>query len=302
MAQVRTIWSNPDIRIVHMEGPSYFVETPEPPGGSDSDDIRLLFCLCGQMQIQANFAGRGCVCLVSENCCGLHYRPVGCQLEYRAQKACEGLLVAICRRRLLSLVEDENPVSAIQALTENTLPNQQVLPLTPHMRSIVNQILYSAFAESHSHLFYTAKILELVGAVNCPEKNFCQHPTSPTERTIVQKTMSCLAANMDNPPSIAALASKAGVSVSKFKQLFPAACGLPPYAYLRKLRMEKALSLLQKEEMNVTEVAYEVGYESISHFTKVFYKYHGLKPSQVRREAAGHKDSVLKKTKRKESI
>ncbi|MEA1932868.1 MAG: helix-turn-helix transcriptional regulator [Thermodesulfobacteriota bacterium] len=53
-------------------------------------------------------------------------------------------------------------------------------------------------------------------------------------------------------------------------------------AYLRKLRMEKAMDLIRHGEMNITEIAYDIGYNSISPFSKIFAEYFGIKPSQFR--------------------
>ena len=72
-----------------------------------------------------------------------------------------------------------------------------------------------------------------------------------------------------------------GVSSAKLKQIFPKVYGLPPYCYLRKLRMEKAMSLLKSGQMNVTETAYEVGYNSLSHFAGLFARHFGIKPSEI---------------------
>jgi AraC-like DNA-binding protein len=82
----------------------------------------------------------------------------------------------------------------------------------------------------------------------------------------------------------AALAGQAGVSVSKLKLLFHRVCGVPPFGYLRRVRMEKARELLIYSRMNVTEVALEVGYTSLSHFSKAFTAHYGMSPSQVRRD------------------
>jgi len=45
--------------------------------------------------------------------------------------------------------------------------------------------------------------------------------------------------------------------------------------------MEKAMSLLKSGQMNVTETAYEVGYNSLSHFAGLFARHFGIKPSEI---------------------
>ncbi|MFP4048387.1 MAG: helix-turn-helix transcriptional regulator [Desulfovermiculus sp.] len=164
------------------------------------------------------------------------------------------------------------------------LAHQQVIPITSGMRSVVNEILDPDFAKGPVYLFYLAKILELIYNILAIDDVIPFNDTSPSNMQIIQKSIACMEEAMDNPPSIVELASRAGVSASKLKQLFPHICGTTPYAYLRRLRMEKAISLLRQGEMNVTEVAYAVGYDSISHFSKLFHQYHGIHPSRVRRQ------------------
>jgi AraC-like DNA-binding protein len=50
--------------------------------------------------------------------------------------------------------------------------------------------------------------------------------------------------------------------------------------HLRALRIEKASEMLSENHMNVTEVALEVGYQSLSHFSKAFSQERGMTPSQ----------------------
>ena len=97
----------------------------------------------------------------------------------------------------------------------------------------------------------------------------------------VEKARMILETHLENPPSVSDLAGMVGVSPAKLKQIFLKAYGMPPYCYLRKLRMEKAMGLLNSGQMNVTETAYEVGYNSLSHFAGLFARQFAIKPSEV---------------------
>ncbi len=123
--------------------------------------------------------------------------------------------------------------------------------------------------------------MDLINCMQCnlPEK-IRTHITS-LEQQQAEKAEDILKNNIENPPSLNNLAECVGVSLAKFKLLFPKIYGMPPYCYLRKLRMEKAMELLSNREMNVTQSAYEVGYNSLSHFSTVFTKHFGIKPSKV---------------------
>lgn len=61
-----------------------------------------------------------------------------------------------------------------------------------------------------------------------------------------------------------------------FKQIF----GKPPIQLHRKIKIEKAKSLLEMREMNVTEISEMLGFNDIQTFTRLFKKYTGISPRQ----------------------
>ena len=56
--------------------------------------------------------------------------------------------------------------------------------------------------------------------------------------------------------------------------------------HLRSLRISKAAEMLSQNRFNVTEVALEVGYQSLSHFSKAFSLEKGMTPSQFLRRSS----------------
>ncbi|WP_198315711.1 helix-turn-helix domain-containing protein [Chitinophaga tropicalis] len=52
------------------------------------------------------------------------------------------------------------------------------------------------------------------------------------------------------------------------------------YDYHQNLRMKEAARLLREEDLSVSEVGYQMGFENLGHFTKVFEKHIGRKPKK----------------------
>lgn len=77
------------------------------------------------------------------------------------------------------------------------------------------------------------------------------------------------------------LASIAGVSASHFHRIFKENTGLSVKRYLNTIRINKARDLLQSGEHNITEVAYNVGFEDIYYFSRLFKKITGVPPSSL---------------------
>ena len=52
-----------------------------------------------------------------------------------------------------------------------------------------------------------------------------------------------------------------------------------PGSYIRMIKLQKAKELFETTDLRISEVAYKTGFETASHFTKVFTKQYGVKPS-----------------------
>ena len=81
------------------------------------------------------------------------------------------------------------------------------------------------------------------------------------------------------------LASRVGLSVSRFKARFKDEVGVPPADYVSRQKVAKAMDLLKKTGMPVTQIATSLGYSSSQYFSTAFRRYTGKTPSQARREA-----------------
>jgi AraC-like DNA-binding protein len=84
--------------------------------------------------------------------------------------------------------------------------------------------------------------------------------------------------------TIDALASRVGMSRSAFAARFRERVGEPPLAYLTRWRMFRAATALRFTDQTVAEVAFSVGYESESAFSKAFRRVNAVSPGVFRRE------------------
>lgn len=86
--------------------------------------------------------------------------------------------------------------------------------------------------------------------------------------------------NFHNSFAVEELAEKRNMSVSLFHQKFKSAVGMAPLQCQKRLRLTKARRLMLDENRNVTEASLEVGYESVSQFTRDYRRMFGLKPKE----------------------
>jgi transcriptional regulator GlxA family with amidase domain len=82
------------------------------------------------------------------------------------------------------------------------------------------------------------------------------------------------------------LCKKVGMSRTQLHNKIKALTGHSTSHFIKKVRIRQATRLLQTSEMNISQVAFEVGVESLPYFTKIFTKEMGLSPSKYREKAS----------------
>lgn len=90
-----------------------------------------------------------------------------------------------------------------------------------------------------------------------------------------------------HPLDVETLARGVNMSAGHLSREFKRAYGEPPYAYLMTRRIERAMALLRRGDLSVTEVCFAVGCSSLGTFSTRFTELVGVPPSVYRREAAG---------------
>lgn len=94
-------------------------------------------------------------------------------------------------------------------------------------------------------------------------------------------------ANHAEPLGLERMAAQAGLALRTLKRRFGAATGLSPIRYLQQVRVDRAKKLLLATPLSIREIAYEVGYENVSFFVRLFRKEAGDTPSHWRGRVRG---------------
>ncbi|HEX2786022.1 MAG TPA: helix-turn-helix transcriptional regulator [Ilumatobacteraceae bacterium] len=88
------------------------------------------------------------------------------------------------------------------------------------------------------------------------------------------------------PLDVEALARGVNMSAGHLSRQFRLAYGESPYSYLMTRRIERAMALLRRGDLSVTDVCFTVGCSSLGTFSTRFTELAGMPPSVYRREAA----------------
>lgn len=90
--------------------------------------------------------------------------------------------------------------------------------------------------------------------------------------------------NIEDPLTLAELASNAGVSRRQMERLFQKHLGASPAAIYRNIRLERARSLLVETDRSVMEIATATGFNSVSLFARHFKEKYGATPYGTRKQ------------------
>jgi AraC-like DNA-binding protein len=108
---------------------------------------------------------------------------------------------------------------------------------------------------------------------------------NPADAAFLQKINELIFANIANESfDVDCLAEKMFLSRSQVFRKLKLITGKAPAAYIKSLRLQQAKKMLETTDVRVSEAAFATGFESVSHFTKVFSSRYGFKPSLLKRK------------------
>jgi AraC-like DNA-binding protein len=140
---------------------------------------------------------------------------------------------------------------------------------SPNKRSLAVARLVEVFA----------KHLELIS-------NQAAFQVSNTEPPIIQRAKCYIHTNYATDLSLSNTALSLNVSRFYFCKLFKKAAGSTFSRYVSAVRIERARLLLLNQSLRVSEIAFDVGFQSLTHFNRVFRIVTGCSPTQYRKRSA----------------
>lgn len=162
----------------------------------------------------------------------------------------------------------------------------------PIITQLVDQMRRCPYTGALKRMYLEGKALELLAfhLDGLDQEERRKQATSKLTRydmDCLHEAKSILARDWKEPPSLLGLARLTGLNDYKLKLGFKELFGMTVYGYVREQRMTEARKLLEQGKANVSETAFIVGYQNVSHFAKVFRKTYGYNPSELVKQATG---------------
>lgn len=127
---------------------------------------------------------------------------------------------------------------------------------------------------------------------------FAQHLSMLSNQVVVQRENSeppmisrakqYIQEHITEDLSLGQVAKAVNTSTFYFCKMFKKATGINFTDYLSRMRIEKSKNLLLNPNLRVSEIAFEVGFQSLTHFNRVFKKILGQSPTEYRMQLQAH--------------
>lgn len=161
--------------------------------------------------------------------------------------------------------------------------------MTPDMQLAVHKIMTTQYRGNPRKLFLKSQVNELLshffGFLASDKKVLI----NDADRMRLFKAKEIISQNLVNPPSLTELSKLIGLNNNKLKKNFKELFGVPVFKFLQDERLNKAYELLRSGKENVQEVAWYVGYDSLSSFSNAFQKKFGARPNEIRQQFFSNK-------------
>jgi AraC-like DNA-binding protein len=232
------------------------------------DYCSLVFCLRGASYQQNSCFEQGFALESGENCLYASDDPSLIR-EIGAKEKLHTIVIRMPRSRLDCL-----PARESYCFTHRT---------SLRMKCILERIVHCCRQGAARRFFLESQALELV-ALKLETVFEQQAPQSlPAQDYLaVMRVKEFLLQNLHAPPAMQHLCRIAGMSHPKLNKCFKQLFGSTVFAWLRQQRLQLSQHLITANEMNLTAIAYALGFANSSHFSREFIKYYGIPPSRYK--------------------
>jgi len=199
-------------------------------------------------------------------------------------------LVQLSKDSYIRIAKDGN--DAIRQFSEKIMSGNPVafsntnLDIDIRLHNCIRSVLGCQYTDALKRMFFFSRTIEmLVLQADAFDKAFNvgpQYIRSDYDRERIFFARDFLLKNIDSPPTLSQLAREAGLNEFKLKKGFRETFNKTVFEYLSDIRLGNAKASLSDPNRSVTDIACELGYSSVQHFSTAFKKKFGVSPSKMK--------------------
>lgn len=156
--------------------------------------------------------------------------------------------------------------------------------MTPDMQNAVYKIMTTKYKGTTRQMFLKSQVNELLAHFFAFLATDKKVNITNEEKGKLFKAKEIMENNISSPPSLSELSKLIGLNNNKLKKNFKELFGIPVFKFLQEERLNKAYQMLSTTNQSVQEVAWNVGYDSLSSFSNAFQKKFGVRPNEIKQQ------------------
>lgn len=208
--------------------------------------------------------------------------------RYKANTNLKNIIIFVKENFLKNILNESHKLEDIIKHLNNNNLSKAIKSNTTNIKTklCAHEIYRSSNSTSLDNIFIQSKVLEILsyefGELISEEKVRSKNITySQYDLNALDKAKEILIKDMKDPPSIIELSKQVKLNEFKLKHGFKKLFKTSPYNFLLEHKLHKAKQMLESGDMNVSEVAFAVGYKQIHGFSNAFYKRFGIRPKDI---------------------
>ena len=278
-------WFFNGIRVIYTE--SIITDTAVLDWKSNMDFITMYFILQGKFSILDKNMPK--TFELSSNQHNMFYgKEAEGKMKFQELRM-KSFLIQFSKNSFLNIANDGN--DAIKRFADNVASGKSItfadsnLNIDLPLQNCINGVLNCHYSDSLKKMFFFSKAIEML-VLQAESFDRVINKKTPyinkdydKERILFARDY--LLKNIQSPPTLTALSRIAGINEYKLKRGFKETFNQTVFEYLSGVRLELAKNDLLERRKSVTEIAFELGYSSVQHFSTAFKKKFGVAPSKV---------------------
>ncbi len=133
-------------------------------------------------------------------------------------------------------------------------------------------------AEQYINLYVEELLLSFYSSQSTVKHNLIS--TVVNKNAVLDSALKYMYSHISENLTISDICSGLHISSSELKRLFKEYTGMGAITYFRNISIDKAKQLIREGNLNITQISYQLGYDSIHHFSKQFKKIVGMSPRE----------------------
>lgn len=210
------------------------------------------------------------------------------EAKYKANTRLKNIIIFVKQSFIEKILKDSYKLEDILTHLEKGKFSKSIKSNTTNIKT--KQCAYEIYKARNDttldKLFIQGKVLEILSyefseLITEKEVELSNITYSEYDLRALKSAKKILMENVKNPPSILELSRQIKLNEFKLKHGFKKVFNTTPYNFLLEYKLHEAKQMLEEGDMNVSEVAFEIGYKQVHGFSNAFYKRFGVRPKDV---------------------